>query len=109
LGDASVVVDSKDNLVVSTLKENASSTDWFATRLQGGGFADLVGGKLRIYGSTDSDNISVSASGSLVNVSVNGKSKSFTKSQISSIAVNGYGSADIINISKSVTINVTAD
>ena len=101
-GTVSVIVDASDNIVVSSVKQNGTSDDWFATRLTGGGFADLTGGKLVVSGTSGNDKISMSATGSLIRVTVNGMNTSFTKSQVHSIEDDAFAGNDIVTIADSM-------
>ncbi|HEX3356477.1 MAG TPA: hypothetical protein VHS31_05790, partial [Tepidisphaeraceae bacterium] len=101
VGQQNLIVAPNDNLILTSLKQTGANVSWFATRLIGGGFADLTNGKLTVSGTTNADKISLSQNGSLINVALNGKQESFARSKVTSIVVNGFGGDDNITIGAS--------
>jgi uncharacterized delta-60 repeat protein len=102
-GAITLLITPNNDLVLTSLKQTTSTAQWFATKLKGGGFADIASGKLLIVsGSTGNDSTSVSATSSTLSVKVNGATQSFSKSAVSSIRVNGFGGDDTINVGNGV-------
>jgi Ca2+-binding RTX toxin-like protein len=102
-GTANVVVTSKDDLIVTTLKRSGSKAQWFATRLLGGGFAGIGPNQtLIVSGLSSDDTITLTASGKNITAIFNGKRQTFARSSIKSIVVNGYGGNDVITIGSGI-------
>ena len=108
-GAITLLITPNNDLVLTSLKETTTTAQWFATKLKGGGFADIASGKsLIVSGSAGNDTISVSATSSTISVKLNGATQTFSKSAVSSIRVNGFGGDDTISVGNGVG-NVVLD